>query len=128
RARVGVEPYGLAVSSGGDRVYVTSAQDSTLTARDARTLQPIWTGGLGEPDPRGISLAPDGRGGYVVHLRTPRVSVVDLSNGRVVERLSIPSQRAITRGQNAARGPFGPASAMPNRMLASVVSPNGQRL
>ena len=64
---------------------------STLTALDARTMRPIWTGGLGDPDPRGISIAPDGRRGYVVHLRTPRVSVVDLSNGRVVERLSIPS-------------------------------------
>ncbi len=132
RAAVGVEPCGLALSPTGDRLYVTSAQDATLSALDARTLRPVWTARLGDADPRGVSVAPDGRRAYVVHLRAPRVSVVDLASGQVVDRLALPGQPAAGRRASQVPSPRSPFAAtsigVPNRVLASVVSTDGGRL
>ncbi len=145
RARVGVEPWGLALSPDGRRVYVTSAQSETLTALDTDTLRAAWTVDLQESEPRGVAVAPDGEKAYVVHVQSPHVSVVDLESGRALSRLALPGGSSPERvGFQGARhgnrfrhfdsemgSPFvnaGGLSGVPNRAIAAMVSPDGRRL
>lgn len=127
-ARLGVEPFGVALSPDGRFVYATAAQSRTLTALDASTLEPVWITGLELEEPRGIAVDPDGLAAYVVHLREPSVSVVDLATGERRPSLLLPGEHEgpplLRRGTLGTIGNPG----VPNRAIAAVVSPDGKRL
>src|SRR5206468_9268128 len=57
---VGTEPYGVAVTPNGDKVYVTNARSNTVTVINARNNHVIDTiEGVGI-EPRGLAITNDG--------------------------------------------------------------------
>jgi len=82
------QPTAVVLSPDGARVYVTSAQESVLTALDAASLQVLWTASIpgGADD---VALAPSGALGYVASSQSRSVSVVDLRDGSVRSTITV---------------------------------------
>jgi YVTN family beta-propeller protein len=85
---VGLHPTGMALSPGGDRLYVTCANSDTVAAIDTATDQVTRTlhVGLLGPDrnpllgssPNAVAVSPDGGTLYVANASQNAVAVVDL--------------------------------------------------
>ncbi|MEM9459567.1 MAG: c-type cytochrome [Myxococcota bacterium] len=71
------EPFGLALTPDGKTLLVTTVADHTLTAFDVGTGMPQWNLELG-PEPRGVSISPQGHEAMVTFLTTGAVARVDL--------------------------------------------------
>lgn len=102
-ADVGVEPFGVAVAPNGNYFVVSGARQGTLKFYDASTLAPLVTlqfprdlsqiappltmadvdadrdGVADVGDPRGFVIRSDSQRLYVVHNKSPFVSVVDVT-------------------------------------------------
>lgn len=143
RVAVGVEPMGLAVSPGGDTLYVvnSTALDSTeygtLMAVDTRSLTVRWELPVGE-EPRGIALVDGGRRALISLFRHSDLVTVDLSDSgrpRVLrERTDLYSRANIQAGPLPMRDDVPPTSGSstpptfrPRGMADVVVTPNGER-
>ncbi len=79
---VGVQPWSLAISPDGQRVYVVDRAAGKLIELDAQANRVMRRLALG-PEPAGIALTPSGRLAYVSLSTSGQVLVVDL------ERLSV---------------------------------------
>ncbi|MFP2910526.1 YncE family protein [Pyxidicoccus sp. 3LFB2] len=85
RISVGVEPMGLAVTPGGDTLYVVNStaldttQHGTLMAVDTRSLSVRWELPVGE-EPRGIALVDGGKRALISLFRHSDLVTVDLSD------------------------------------------------
>ena len=75
------EPFGLALTPDGKTLLVTTVADRTLTAFDVGTGMPRWNLELG-PEPRGVSISPQGHEAMVTFLTTGAVARVDLRGDR----------------------------------------------
>jgi DNA-binding beta-propeller fold protein YncE len=75
-AEVAPEPFGLAVTPGGD-LLVTSAWGHALTLLDGETLATRFSVDLPR-EPRGVAVTADGRRAFVTHAVGDTVSVVGL--------------------------------------------------
>ncbi|MFP2928601.1 c-type cytochrome [Pyxidicoccus sp. 3LG] len=144
RIPVGVEPMGLAVSPGGDTLYVVNstglddASRGTLMAVDTHSLQVRWELPVGE-EPRGIALVDGGKRALVSLFRQGDLVTVDLgdsSRPRVQrERTDLYSRanvRSATSDDVAMPEPFPGQVATnvtfrPRGMADVVVTPNGER-
>jgi YVTN family beta-propeller protein len=97
---VGLHPTGMAVSPGGDRVYVTNANSDTVSVIDTATdsvTRTIYVGGQG-PDqtllgasPNAIAVSPDGKTLFVANGARNAVAVVDADATADAVRGSIPT-------------------------------------
>lgn len=77
RANVAADPVGLALSPDEQTLYVTSGVTHTLTALNASTF--AVNGTVQVPrEPRGITVSPDGRKGFITHVSGQPLSAVDL--------------------------------------------------
>ncbi len=83
---VGLDPYGVAVTPDGAKVYVVNLADSTVSMIDTSTDRvvgmPIPVGSL----PHGVAVAPDGTRVYVTNsdIHNSTVSVIDTATNRIV--------------------------------------------
>src|SRR5262249_11920191 len=88
---VGLHPTGMALSAGGDRVYVTNANSDTVSVLDTASdtvLKTLHVGEFGpgrEPvlgsSPNAIAVTGDGRTLYVANAAQNAIAVVD-ADGR----------------------------------------------
>lgn len=85
---VAAEPIGLAATPGDSRLLVASGWGRTLTALDARSLEPVFTAPL-EREPRSVLVDDDGLRAFVSHLVGGRLSVVDLGAGHAVRTVDL---------------------------------------
>lgn len=100
--KVGERPRGLAVSSEGERAYV-SLQDGTLVERDLFSRVESGRAVLGGL-PYSIDLSPDGKLLAAAIQGTSEVVLVELANMRVVKKIPV---RSGTRPANAIFSPDG---------------------
>ncbi|MBZ4414951.1 c-type cytochrome [Myxococcus sp. RHSTA-1-4] len=140
RISVGVEPMGLAVSPGGDTLYVVnstaldSAEHGTLMAVDTRSLTVRWELPVGE-EPRGIALVDGGRRALISLFRHSDLVTVDLADSnrpRVSrERTDLYSRANVRTSASSDTSPMPMAdteiSFRPRGMADVVVTPNGER-
>lgn len=141
RIPVGVEPMGLAVTPGGDTLYVvnSTARDSsehgTLMAVDTRSLTVRWELPVGE-EPRGIALVDGGKRALVSLFRHSDLVTVDLSDSgrpRVQRERTDLYARANVRDSSAVNtdspmpGVSANLSFRPRGMADVVLTPNGER-
>jgi YVTN family beta-propeller protein len=142
RIAVGVEPMGLAVSPGGDTLYVVnstaldSTEHGTLMAVDTRTLTVRWELPVGE-EPRGIALVDGGKRALVTLFRHSDLVTVDLSDSgqpRVQRERTDLYARANVKGAASEDGAPEPMPLVnpnitfrPRGMADVVVTPNGER-
>jgi YVTN family beta-propeller protein len=112
---VGMKPSGVAVSPNGDYVYVTNRLDDTVSVISKYTHEAItdWRETTGQDDrikvgtaPIGVAVSPDGKYLYVANHHGNSVSVIDTSDGTVIDTV-----------KEVGRGPVGVA-----------VSPNGDHV
>jgi len=95
---VGIEPYGVAITPDGTKVYVTNMGSNTVSVIDAETNTLIATVPV-EYDPCGIAITPDGTKAYVVNEFGGTVSVIDTATNTVTATVSVgdaPTGIAIT--------------------------------
>lgn len=105
------EPFGLALTPDGKTLLVTTVADHTLTAFDVGTGMPRWNLELG-PEPRAVSIAPQGHEAMVTFLTTGAVARIDLRNDQ--PRMSFvsldPGVQANPQTGNPGAAPLDPTS------------------
>ena len=143
RIPVGVEPMGLAVTPGGDTLYVVnstaldSTEHGTLMAVDTRSLEVRWELPVGE-EPRGIALVDGGKRALVSLFRHSDLVMVDLSDSgrpRVMkERTDLYSRANVRDSTPGTQGGLDPTMGMganlsfrPRGMADVVLTPQGER-
>jgi DNA-binding beta-propeller fold protein YncE len=113
----GCNPYGVAVTPGGDRVLVSCQGSSQLLVFDAdlglRSRIPLpW------PNARAIAVASDNRTAYVTHYITAEpsadahVSKIDLERAAVAAVFAIPPDTTTCETQNSGQGVLNAVSAI----------------
>jgi DNA-binding beta-propeller fold protein YncE len=90
---VPAEPWGLALTATGV-LLVTSAWGHALTGIDVATLEARLSFDLPR-EPRGVTIAPDGRRAFVTHAVGDAVSVIDLDGRSGAAAEAPPSVRAV---------------------------------
>jgi YVTN family beta-propeller protein len=86
---IGHNPYGIAISQGGDALYVAAALEDAILIFDALTKEvdePIRSMDF----PVGVALSPDGGTLYASSFFHAAVKVVDLAQKTVVRTLDVP--------------------------------------
>jgi YVTN family beta-propeller protein len=135
--QTGTEPTGLAFSTDGRQLLVTSATakdttaHGTLTAFDVATLEEQWSIPVGE-EPRGVAVVA-GNKALVSLYKKGEVAVVDLNTRTLVSNPSVNpvyAQANATRveGVTTAAGTFRTTSTFHPRAAADVITtPDGTR-
>ncbi|MGA9139221.1 MAG: beta-propeller fold lactonase family protein [Methanocella sp.] len=97
RLSVGKQPFGLAVSPDGLRIYVANMGDGTVTVirkypatppMNIIGFQVIATVSVGK-QPHAIAVSPDGKQVYVSCFGTDRVVVIDTATNKVVQSIPV---------------------------------------
>ncbi|MFI8219998.1 YncE family protein [Streptomyces sp. NPDC085932] len=85
---VGEEPYGVAVSPDGSRVWVTNRDSNTVSVIDASTNTVIKTIKVGE-SPEGVAVSPDGTRVYVINSgpNSNNISEIDTGTDTVIKTI-----------------------------------------
>lgn len=126
RARVGAEPFGLALAPDGRTVFVTTANDGRLHALAAASLRPRWSLAVGA-HARGVAISPDGRWAVVAHLVGRAATVVDV-RARRIRSAALPAKRD---GWPSELHEFtdlaGSPARVPGGAFAVAMSPGGTR-
>ena len=81
--RVGTDPYGIAISPDGKKVYVTDLKANNVLVIDTATGTLIDSVPV-ETSPVGIAVTPDGKKVYVANNKGNSVSVIDTAINKVV--------------------------------------------
>ena len=82
--RVGPDPYGVVADPNGRLVYVAATGADRIDVVDTELVEVVDTIAV-EARPRGLALSPDGTHLYVTHQLSGAVSVIDLSERRVLQ-------------------------------------------
>jgi YVTN family beta-propeller protein len=87
---VGADPYGVAVSPDGTRVYVANGLDDTVSVIDTSTNTVTDTVTVGT-NPYGVAVSPDGSRVYVTNNGAVggTVSVIDTSTNTVSDTITV---------------------------------------
>jgi YVTN family beta-propeller protein len=88
KINVGSQPWGVAVTTDGSKVYVTNRGSNTVSVIDTYYRHVIATIPVGRA-PTGVAATPDGRYGYVANSGDDTVSVIDPDN-TVINTISVP--------------------------------------
>ena len=83
---VGTEPWGVAITPGNTKVYVTNMASGTVSVIDAATWQVVKTIEVGT-EPFGCALTPGGDRLYVANHSSGDVSVINTRNDQVVRTI-----------------------------------------
>lgn len=119
-ARVGAEPVGMALSPGGEQLYVANSMSGSVTVLDSRTLTPIREMPVGG-QPWAISVSPDGKTAFLTDFGGGNVAMLDLRSGAVLRRITLAQRPGV-------ECPDGTAPARTPAQAADVVlSPDGSR-
>ena len=97
-----VSPYNLAISTGGNRLYVVGQESNQLLVVDPLENRVLEKIGVGER-PHTVALDPDGYNAYVSNQWSDNIYRIDLDAARVVDTLSGgsgPAGMVITPDQN----------------------------
>ena len=76
---VGADPVGIAINAFGNRIYVTNANDSTLTVINGFDNTVLRTVNVGST-PQGVAVNPQGTKVAVANLDGPGVSIIDTNS------------------------------------------------
>jgi YVTN family beta-propeller protein len=79
---VGLNPYGVAVTPDGSKVYVANAGEHTVSVISTATNTVIATVPVGN-EPHGIAVTPDGSKVFVANYRDSTVSVISTATNTV---------------------------------------------
>jgi YVTN family beta-propeller protein len=89
---VGLEPWGVAVSPDGSKVYITNENSNfvpgTVSVIDTATNMVTATIPVGQA-PEGIAVTPDGRKVYVANISSNTVSVIDTATNTVTAAIPV---------------------------------------
>lgn len=96
-AKGGTSLHGIAVSSDGSRIYLTTAESHLLEAGRTQAGKWSWNRTISVPGgrpkgssyPCGIALSPDGSRAYVCLSRSNSLSVVDLAAGKMIDEIPV---------------------------------------
>jgi serine/threonine-protein kinase len=86
--KVGDQPYGMAISTDGRRLYVPNFGSDDLSVVDITTETVLATVPVGDA-PVGIVVGPDGTRLYVTNLDGGTVSVVDTASNTVIDTVAV---------------------------------------
>jgi YVTN family beta-propeller protein len=89
KINVGSQPWGVAVTADGSRVYVTNKGSGNVSVIDAYFRHVIATIPVGH-EPSGVAVTPDGRYVYVANSADDTVSVIDPVANTVIKTLNVP--------------------------------------
>jgi putative pyrroloquinoline-quinone binding quinoprotein len=118
RARVGVEPFAVALTPDAATVLVTVAAERRLVALDAEALETRWSIDLA-PEPRGVAVRADGKIAVVAHLVGAAFTVVDLQAQAARRRaLPEPTERVAGASWAVAASPGGTRVFVPYSLRA----------
>src|SRR6185437_5087140 len=102
---VGDHPYGVAISPGGDKVYVSNNNDNTVSVISTATntvIATITTPAYGSPT--GVSVSPDGGTLYIENYVYNEISVVNTSTNQIIATVPI-SGAPSSQGNFISSGP-----------------------
>jgi YVTN family beta-propeller protein len=85
---VGSGPFGLSVSTDGNRVYITNRNDNTVSVINTSNNTVIATIPVGT-FPWGVSVAPNGKRVYVTNSNDNTVSVIDNATNSVITTINV---------------------------------------
>jgi YVTN family beta-propeller protein len=85
---VGFEPFGVSVSSDGNKVYITNSGDSTVSVINTYTNTVMATIKVGT-NPVGVSVSPDGSKLFVANDSSNTVSVINTANNTVTSTIPV---------------------------------------
>lgn len=85
---VGAHPAHVVADAGGERAFVTNAEDDTITVVDIVNRKVISTIKIGDY-PHGLRISPDGRSIYVANVQDGTVSVIDTRSLSEVARIEV---------------------------------------
>jgi len=88
--QVGINPFAIAVSPDGSRVYVTNTGSNTVSVINALTNTVSATINVGQT-PQGVAVSPDGSRVYVSNGNSSTVSVINTANNMVVSNIAVGS-------------------------------------
>jgi gliding motility-associated-like protein len=83
---VGVQPYGVALSSDGTIAYVTNLGSGTVSVINSISLTVVANITVG-PNPHGITISPDGSRVYVANAGDNSVSVISTASNTVIANI-----------------------------------------
>lgn len=124
----GDQPWALAISPDGARVYVPCWMSNNVFVIDTATnrvievidLSNVGPNGAG---PRGAGVTPDGKKLYVVNARSNNISVIDTATHQVMRHIDLgPPEREIP----AARSRAAPTTGDPHRPAKVLFTPDGR--
>ena len=78
KRKVGLEPFGLAMTPNAKTLFVTTAADAHVRALDVSTLAERWAKAV-PPHPRGVAVSPSGDKAVVAHLLGVSSTVLELT-------------------------------------------------
>lgn len=81
-------PMGVALSPGGDLLFVTTGRGGKLARYDAATLAPAGEAQVGDR-PWGVALSPDGKFAFTANGPSNDVTMVDTATMRLVARFKV---------------------------------------
>ncbi|HZS53667.1 MAG TPA: beta-propeller fold lactonase family protein [Bryobacteraceae bacterium] len=84
-----IKPMGLALSSDGSKLYVTTGRAGKVFVVDTGTNKPIASFEVGKR-PWGIALSPDGKTLFTANGPSNDVTVVDVASQTVTKKISVP--------------------------------------
>jgi len=124
----GDQPWALAISPDGTRVYVPCWMSNNVFVIDTSTnnvVDVIDLSGIG-PDgagPRGAGVTPDGKRLYIVNARSNSISVIDTATNQVMRNIDLGPREAEIA---AARSRAAPTTGDPHRPGKVLFTPDGR--